>query len=68
MTGCKLAESLLAEREKKRENGAGVSQNAELKQADTSVLCCCRLLCCYAASLLGACAAACRWHIKYVPR
>jgi len=26
MTGWKLAESLLAEREKKRENGAGVSQ------------------------------------------
>ena len=68
MTGWKLAESLLAEREKKRENGAGVSRNAELKQADTSVLRCYRLLCCYAAFLLDACAAACRCHIKYVPR
>jgi hypothetical protein len=58
MAGCKPAESPLAEREKKRECGAGVSRNGDLKRADTHGLRSHSLLCCCAPSVLAACAAA----------
>lgn len=58
MAGRKPAESPLAEREKKRECGAGVSQNGGSKRVDTRGLRFHSLLCCYAPSELAACAAA----------